>query len=404
MGMPTGNRAVTHQGKMYINSQSYVEHENIFTQSDAELLALAEDEGWEGTGTVEDPIIISGYSFYAEPTQPVRIWNTDLHWVFANNLVRTSGVMCGFYLTQTTAGIIRENVFQGCHSAIAMINCGNIIIENNTFLSNIGNGVDQEAALTNATIRYNEFWNHGADAISLEDTNSVDIYGNYINGAQYDGIDTQNGHDILIEDNIILGTRMGIRIGRRSTDIHVVDNLVRNITHHGINCNGDSNLIENNVLRDIGINGIIFSGSEGLNAEENVVTSNTFINCTSYAIQIEEVVINTVITSNDFFETGQECHICDSSNDATIESNFYDTWTSPDVNGDSIVDNPYEIAGSIGNMDASPKASPINQLPTDYEYTPIVTVQDELPLFELALISGIGITVCLIVVIMIKRR
>ncbi|MFW9933356.1 MAG: hypothetical protein ACFFDR_11925, partial [Candidatus Thorarchaeota archaeon] len=102
MGMPTGNRAVTHQGKMYINSQSYVEHENIFTQSDAELLALAEDEGWEGTGTVEDPIIISGYSFYAEPTQPVRIWNTDLHWVFANNLVRTSGVMCGFYLTQTT--------------------------------------------------------------------------------------------------------------------------------------------------------------------------------------------------------------------------------------------------------------------------------------------------------------
>ncbi len=379
---------------------SYVEHESIFTQGDAELLALAAAEEWEGNGSAENPIIISGYRFYSETVQPVRIWNTDLYWIFTSNLVETNWKTNGFYLTQTPAGITRENVFRECYSAISIISCYNMTIEDNSFIDNAAYGIDQEAAFQNSIIRNNEFVNHEADAISLEDTNDIEIYANYISDALYDGIDTQNGHDILITNNTILGTGAGVRVGRRSTEIHILSNVIRNCTQYGITCNGDRCLIEKNILRDIEISGIIFSGSFDLFAEENIVNENVFIDCNSYAIQIDELAVGTIITSNDFFQSGTPCHICDNSTDTTISGNFYDTWISPDTDADMIVDYPYEIMGSAGNQDTSTRAENSNESPSDFTYNP---TRPGIPLIEISLIAGVCVIVCVIIIVMRRR-
>ncbi|MHA2424765.1 MAG: right-handed parallel beta-helix repeat-containing protein [Candidatus Thorarchaeota archaeon] len=407
MANTTADVVISNPVNILVSSQgAFTPHENILIQSNEDLLALASADGLPGNGTEENPIIISGYNFYNDTIVPVQVYYTDLHWIFRNNLIETDGEMSGIFLTQTTWGVVVNNTFRDCYSGVSMLSCDNIIIEYNMFTDNAGNGVDQEAALNNSTIRYNTFLNHDADAISLEDTNDLAIYGNFIRGATFDGIDGQNAHDVFIENNTILDTTMGIRLGRRSTDIHVEGNLIRNITDYGITCNADTCHIQNNVLRDVGKNGIIFSGSFELYAEDNVVTSNTFINCEGFAVNIDAGCTGISITSNDFFETQANCHICDNSTGATISDNFYDTWTTPDVDEDGIVDTPYTIGGSAGSSDLTPQSAPTGLLPDDYEYTPYTptTTENSLPLLEMALIGGIGLIVCVVVVVFVKKR
>ncbi len=392
--------------ELVIAQGEFTPHENILIQSNEDLLALASADGLSGNGTEENPIVIAGYSFYNDSIVPVQVYYTDLHWIFRNNLIETDGEVSGLFLTQTTWGLVANNTFRECYSGVSMLSCDKIIIEYNMFTDNVGNGVDQEAALSNSTIRYNTFLNHEADAISLEDTNDLAIYGNYIKGATFDGIDGQNAHDVFIEDNTILDTTMGIRLGRRSTDIHVDGNLIRNITDYGITCNADTCHIQNNVLRDIGKNGIIFSGSYDLFAENNVVALNTFIHCGNFAVQLGVRCEDNTITANDFFDTTADCHICDNSTRATISDNFYDTWASPDADSDGIVDTAYSIGGSAGSSDLTPRAAPQTSLPDDYEYVsgpPTATDIGSLPLVEIALIGGIGLVVCIVIVVIVKR-
>lgn len=405
--LPIAER-LNHQETKHVFSQSYVAHDNIFITGNEEFLTQAALEGWPGNGSASNPIVISGYSFYHTPTQPVRIWKTDLHWMFTNNLVETDGSMCGFYLVQTTAGIVSNNVFHSCHSAIVIVNCENMLIENNTCLDNTGNGINQDGGFSNAIIRYNEFVGHGADAIGLEDPDNVEIYGNYINGARYDGVDIRSAHDILIENNTILGTRVGIRMDRHTTDVQVEGNLIRTVSQDGINSDADSTLIQNNILRDIGRHGIIFSGSESY-AESSQVYNNILINCTEYAIQIDPGVVDTTIASNDFYETARECHICDNSTGAVISGNFYDTWSFPDADGNGFVDTPYALAGAAENSDPTPRVSPATPVPDDYDYipmtpTPAISGLGDLTIDGIALIAGVSIVICIIVVMVVKKR
>ena len=63
---------------------AYTHHDPIWIQSNQEMIDQADDESWPGNGTAEDPFIITGYSFDSD-TQPLRIWNTDLYWIFTAN-------------------------------------------------------------------------------------------------------------------------------------------------------------------------------------------------------------------------------------------------------------------------------------------------------------------------------
>ncbi|MFW9933807.1 MAG: right-handed parallel beta-helix repeat-containing protein [Candidatus Thorarchaeota archaeon] len=390
-------------------AQGYEEHANIWTVGNQELLDLATAEGWQGTGAIEDPIIISGYKFYATLIQPVRIWNTDLHWVFKNNLITTDGVICGVWLDHTSAGIMMNNTFDRCHSGLVIMNAGNLLVENNTFIGNTGNGIDNEGPFSDSIIRYNEFYDLGADAITCDNAQSIEIYENFIDTMQYDGIAINGGNDVHIYDNTILNTRTGMRIGSNAEGIVFEDNVIRNIDTFGIKCSGDSNIISNNIIRNTGEQGILFTQVLDIYADNCTVIGNSIINCTGYSIEIKDGCTEITITENDFFATNASCHICDHGADSVVMGNFYDDWIAPDADENGIVDVPYELLGSAGSTDASPEATPVNDIPDDYDYVPMTPTQtefglDALTLGGISLVAGIGIVICVIIVALVKKR
>ncbi len=388
-------------------TQTYIDHGAVQIDGDAEFLTTAADEGWSGTGTVEDPIIIEGYKFYATLVQPVRIWRTDLHWVFRNNIVTTDGIICGLWTDTTTGGLIFNNTFDRCHSGVVIQDDENLIVEDNVFVGNTGNGVDIVNTFTNGIIRNNEFYDLGGDGITSDESIGVEIYGNFIHDITYDGIDVADGQNNVIRDNVILDIRTGIRLGRSASDNEISNNTIQRVINNGINCLADSNTIEHNTIRDVGINGIIFSESMGAFADNNIVSDNIFINCTDYTIEISEGCTSNEITDNDFFETSADCHICDDGEATTINGNFFDIWAAPDANEDDIVDTPYSLDGSAGNADAAPVAAPINELPSDYEYVPMTETSTDignLPLMEIAIVGGASLVICFVIIIFIRKR
>lgn len=388
-----------------ISAQTFVEHGAVEINGNADFLSTASSEGWPGTGSSSSPIIISGYRFYATLVQPVRIWNTDLHWIFENNIVTTDGVICGLWTDGTSAGIIRNNTFDTCHSGMVLYDTNNILVENNTVIGNTGNGIET-LGLSDSIIRYNDFIALRNDGIILDDATNVLVSDNSIDGITFDGIDIKRAENTTIENNIILNTRTGLRLGRYAKDILFKDNVVQNTSNNGVVCSGDDNQIKNNIIRNIGGNGIAFEVSVDKYAENNSVIANTFINCTEYGVELKDNCTGNIIRNNDFFGGGSACHICDHAENSIIESNFYDTWALPDTDENDIVDSPYVILGSSHNSDEKPKALPNNEIPADYDYVPLTPAGNigDLPLGTIALVIGVAIAVCLIVVMLVRRR
>ncbi len=388
-----------------VSSQTYVEHGAVEIDGDSDFLSTAASEGWPGSGSSGDPIVISGYRFFATLVQPVRIWNTGIHWIFEENLVTTGGVICGVWIDHTTAGIIRNNTFDTCHSGMVLYNTANILVENNTFVGNAGNGIESQS-LSDSVIRFNEFIDLGNDGMVYDETTNVRITDNIIDNMSFVGINMKKGGNTTIENNEIRNCRTGFRLGRVASGIVFRNNVIRDITNNGIVCYGDSNEISNNIIRNVGENGITFSMSLDMYPEDNSLIDNTFINSTEFAVEIKANCTGNIVTGNDFFDTGNSCHICDHADDSVIEGNFYDTWALPDADENEIVDKPYPILGSAANSDPAPRALPNNAIPDDYEYVPQspTTPGEEFPLGTIALVGGIGIVVCVAIVVFVKQR
>jgi parallel beta-helix repeat protein len=365
-------------------------------------------EGWEGDGSRHNPIIIEGYSFYDTDMQPVRFWDTTIHWIFRNNYITTDDNWCALWALRTQNGILANNVFETCHSGNYLEHVQGLIIENNTYINNSGSGIDGDNPVSDLIIRNNDIGTSRTDGILFKfSATNITIVNNYIHGNTYDSIDIKVGQDITIENNIMEDQRSGIKIDNSVTNCVVRGNIIRNIPNSGFYISGDSNEITNNTLRNIGSNGFVLEEDEGEYPENNIINANTIINCTSYGVLVESESENNAIQDNSFFESGEACHICDDGVDTTIVDNFYDTWSSPDVDGNGFVDNPYTLVGTAENADPTPRATPSTAIPDDYEYipmTPSVAGWDSLPLAEIAIVGGVGLVICVVVVIFIKKR
>ncbi|MFX0065777.1 MAG: hypothetical protein ACFFC7_26690 [Candidatus Hermodarchaeota archaeon] len=64
---------------------SFVNHNPISINGNADFLSQAANEGWNGTGTSVDPIIITGYNISNESGCLLEIKNTNLHFNVTNN-------------------------------------------------------------------------------------------------------------------------------------------------------------------------------------------------------------------------------------------------------------------------------------------------------------------------------
>jgi parallel beta-helix repeat protein len=90
----------------------------------------------------------------------------------------------------------------------------------------------------------------------------------------------------------------------------------------------------------------------------NIVSFNVFQDNNRFGIWIDGNSGENSVLFNDFIGNNPgDSQALDDGPSNLFRSNYWDDWTSPDLNHDGVVDNPYPIDGSANNQDSRPRAT-----------------------------------------------
>ncbi|UCE10189.1 MAG: right-handed parallel beta-helix repeat-containing protein [Candidatus Thorarchaeota archaeon] len=359
------------------SSHTFTPHDAIQITSDEEFATTASSEGWPGDGTAERPYVISGLLLSDPSIQPLRIWNTQVHWVFNNNIVE-SGAVCGIWVDNTINGVIRNNTVRNRHSGVILQNAQNLTVTENVIHGNTANGIEVLGSLINSTIIGNNIYDN------------ADV-GMYIPAA----IDSTIVNNTVAENG---GNGITITICTRNI---VSNNIVESNGGFGMFVGASNSLIEGNSIIESGDDGMtLISGSM------SEILDNTLESNEGYGVSLSGSVRNVTVTLNEFIGNVGDSQVCDHGIGNEFCYNYYDSWTSPDVDSNEIVDEPYLVDGSAENSDPYPLASPNAEIPdmtttttTSTTPTPPDGTVDLLPL-----IGGIALVALVGIVVVAKRR
>ncbi len=193
----------------------------------------------------------------------------------------------------------------------------------------------------------------GINVISGSDNNLIlnnDLGGNF------NSIYMDSSHNNTIMNNSIKDSWLnGIRIDISSTYNKIIKNLIIDTAGLGspqygifLQTGVSNNLIKGNVISDNSIQGLVLN--DGCN--NNTITENIFRNNNEYGVNIFNSRYN-LLYKNAFIGTSS-IHASDNWgtndwNSLTI-GNYWDNWTTPDIDDDGIVDIPYTfIMGPVND-------------------------------------------------------
>ncbi len=235
----------------------------------------------------------------------------------------------------------------------------------------------------------------------------ADVWHGTIRGTVIDNVNTgiliyDNGPEVgvpfsafnIIDGNIIENSYEGIKIYGDPTS-YIINNTVRNINSSGIATWGSMNVVvRNNVIDNVkgnsGFGGgiLVNGGADNILIENNTITNsglhgmdiyycynitvryNNIENSAQYGFRIKDGKDpdNVRIYLNNIRNSGQtpqgyvmEANFSVNENvvwDNGTHGNYWSDWTTPDANGDGIVDNPYILGGASGNWDSYPLTQP----------------------------------------------
>ncbi|MHA2333120.1 MAG: right-handed parallel beta-helix repeat-containing protein [Candidatus Hodarchaeales archaeon] len=117
--------------------------------------------------------------------------------------------------------------------------------------------------------------------------------------------------------------------------------------------------ITNNTIENVEGTGIYIEGSSNNIVTDNYIY-NSVINRWTYGLGIFSGSSNNFVRGNNFIgnNLGGYSQAYDYGSNNEFSNNYWDDWTTPDVNSDGIVYNPYDIEGTANNQDMSPLTSP----------------------------------------------
>ena len=142
----------------------YIDHDPIYIDSNDDFASL----GFPGSGTNDDPYIISGYSITSSTTPLINIQMTNVHFEISNN--QLSGISkshFGIALHDLTYGTIRNNTINSCRDGIYLETTAYITIFNNRIDANLGAGIWLNAGSHTNLLSDNVLFNNGANGIEL---------------------------------------------------------------------------------------------------------------------------------------------------------------------------------------------------------------------------------------------
>jgi len=417
-------------------TQTYTFHDPIHIDGNADFLSQASSEGWPGEGTPENPIIISGYSF-AAAEHMLRVENSDLHFEFIDNqLDGFSWVWCGIAIINSANGVIKDNYVRRAAAGIHVVTVENYTIEGNEVRDSEFGGIIVEDGSVNVTVKNNivydnrEYGIHignpygstvshdvtivgntvfenSPSGIRLLEADGCTVYDNEVYSNTLNGIDVESGSHHINYNNIT-DCIAGILISEGNCTI--TQNRISNV-EYAISVGTENNTISKNDLTNnekIGIR-FYYSDHTGFSGSNNLVTRNVIANNSRWGLEFTANADDNVVQDNYFFMNGETCQATDDGANNFIDMNYWDDWTSPDVNNDSIVDVPYSIDGDTENSDLHPRTIPDKSLPPWFieETTTTSGTSDDVPIPMDPLLIAVGVSavvIILVVAVFVRRK
>jgi parallel beta-helix repeat protein len=424
--------------KIAKHEQAYTFHSPIHINGNLDFLTQAGLEGWIGNGSIGNPIIISGYSF-AAAEQMLRVENSNLHFEFSGNqLDGLSYIWCGIAVVDSANGVIKNNIIRRAAVAIHLTTDENMTIERNEAWDSELSGIVVEDGSTNVLVKDNIVFESGDYGILIGNpygsatSHDIRIIGNTVYENSPGGIRALEADDCVVNQNTVYdNTLNGIII--ESGSHYINDNNITNCNvgilinngnctmlrndissvEYGILIGTENNTISENYLTNNEKEGLRFfySISAGEGGSHNIVTANVFANNSRYGLVFNEKTGGNQAKNNYFFMNGDKCQAFNDGSNNFIDSNYWDDWTTPDANNDSIVDNAYVIDGVTGNSDLHPMAIPDKEIPHWYiiddtggNETTTTESGIYIPNPDLVILSGISVIIVAIVVFVLKKR
>lgn len=372
-------------GRETIQAQTYTVHDPIHIDGNADFLTQDAIENWPGDGSPESPIIISGYSF-AAAEHMLRVQNADLHFEFVDNLLDgLSYEWCGVACINAANGVIKDNYVQRAAAGIHVVTVENFTIQGNEVLDSTFAGIVVEDGSRNVTVMNNivydnnDYGIHIGNPYGSDISHDVKIVGNIVYENSPSGIILLEADDCMVDNNDVFGNTLnGIEVNSGSHNIiynHVTDcttgiliaggnstisyNEVSDVEYALSVCTENNTITRNELTNNEKIGLRFYSSySEGTSGSHNTVTGNVIANNSRWGVELIGTTHDNSVIGNYFFLNGETCQATDDGDNNFIDNNYWDDWTTPDANNDTIVDIPYAIDGDAENSDLHPMAVP----------------------------------------------
>ena len=288
-----------------------------------------------------------------------------------NNCSNNNG---GIHLTSSYANIIKNNICNYCpgggySSSIYLESSCSNTIANNTCLNNWNSiylyDYSNDNVLTNNTCSNNTY------GIGLAQSNNNNISKNTCNSNSF-GIQLYycSDNNIVTENICKSNTWQGFSLSHSNRNA-IANNIFSLNNGHGITlysarnkpCN--FNTITNNILSNNSYG--TFFHSNGDSFYGNTIITNIYNSNTYYGISLAITSTKNIIHSNTFINNNRgEIQASDNGTmncwNSSVVGNYWADWPDIDIDGNWVVDLPYNIDGIANAKDFFPMVKPLSDL------------------------------------------
>ncbi len=265
---------------------NYEIHQPIRINNESDFEEQAVEEGWNGTGTQNDPYIIEGYEIDGDSEGScIYIGNTTDYFTIKNCLlINASGNTdqywknSGLYLYNITNGRVDNNTLKNNGwRGLEIEGCIDTIVANNTVKENDDSGIYVESS-DNSTLKDNTISNHpqlgvlvgGSSSRNKITKNNISLNGN---GIQLNSASTYNSID---HNDVSDSSWNGIHLLYESNNNTILSNEISYNGETGIYLEEvANNTLQGNIMKD---DSILITSDKRYHWNTHVIETNNTVN------------------------------------------------------------------------------------------------------------------------------